>query len=445
MMRDILQKRYYKIEFTTASPLTVGGYSSIETDKDIAYNGRNVPYIPASALAGIYRSCFFKETAEEYFGKIGEGIGENQNSKITVYDANIKGDDWFVSKRDCVALDEFKTTLKGAKFDIQILEPNVRFVTYIEQDIYKDDNTLADVIAQLWENESIRIGSKTTRGMGRVKNVNIKVLDFFFDGEKSEKSVNEWIDFSLFDENDKLWLNADSWENVKQKYIGPIEEKTVTIDLSMVQTSPITIRVYTTDIKKKNEDKSRERIVRSIEDFRHISYKNHDNSLTYIIPGTSWAGAFKSNIKKFGIENATEYFGSKAGADGMGGKRSEISFSESIIEGSKDKNISRNAIDRFTGGTVENALFTEKVCYGGKTSLEITLNKNVNDDFLKAFVATVTDLHNGFMAIGGETSIGHGLFKLSGIKCGNTEIAVGGSCEDIYKNLLEALRSEIKR
>ena len=210
-MKDIVKKRYYRIEFTTASALCVGGNASSETDKDIACDSRGVPYISASALAGIYRALFPAELADKYFGKVVINTGNtatnevmNEDSKIIVYDANIKDEEWFVSKRDCVALDKFKTAIKGAKFDFQILEPGAKFVTYIEQNIYKDDVNVSDVIAEAWSNEEIKIGSKTTRGLGCVKNVEVKVMEFSFN---DSKSIDLWLDFCMFDDDDIQWKN----------------------------------------------------------------------------------------------------------------------------------------------------------------------------------------------------------------------------------------------
>ena len=85
--------------------------------------------------------------------------------------------------------------------------------------------------------------------------------------------------------------------------------------------------------------------------------------------------------------------------------------------GAESKVISRNAIDRFTGGTVDGALFTEKTWYGGTTELVISLrgDKKMTEEEKTALAATLADLHFGFLAVGGETSIGRGLFKITEI------------------------------
>lgn len=62
-------KKYYRIEFELTSPLAVGSGENNITDKDIVRDGRGIPYIPGSSLAGVYRSLFSGETQDRYFGQ----------------------------------------------------------------------------------------------------------------------------------------------------------------------------------------------------------------------------------------------------------------------------------------------------------------------------------------------------------------------------------------
>ena len=68
MEDKIISKKYFYIEFELASALTIGGKSSRLTDRDIVKNSRGEPYIPATALAGIYRSLFCEKEKGLYFG-----------------------------------------------------------------------------------------------------------------------------------------------------------------------------------------------------------------------------------------------------------------------------------------------------------------------------------------------------------------------------------------
>ena len=66
----IQKKSYYCISFRLSSPLAVGSGQNEETDKDLMRNGNNVPYLPASAIAGVARTLFDIEECRKYFGEV---------------------------------------------------------------------------------------------------------------------------------------------------------------------------------------------------------------------------------------------------------------------------------------------------------------------------------------------------------------------------------------
>ena len=143
-MKNILKKQYLKIEFTLLSPLSIGNGKNEKTDQDIVLNSRGIPYIPGSAVAGVFRDACKKvmgdEWTQRYFGSIRDNVNDNGNKEITesqfrVYDAYIQSEEYFVSRRDGVALDDYKYGIPGAKFDREILESGIFFRTFIERDI----------------------------------------------------------------------------------------------------------------------------------------------------------------------------------------------------------------------------------------------------------------------------------------------------------------------
>ena len=116
-----------RIEFEITSPLPIGSGENQVTDKDIVQDSRGVPYIPGTSLAGIYRSLFDGKTANAYFGKefTKEDI-RNTNGRVRLTESEVVTYDacmidpaslYRVTKRDMVALDEYKTAIDGAKFD----------------------------------------------------------------------------------------------------------------------------------------------------------------------------------------------------------------------------------------------------------------------------------------------------------------------------------------
>ena len=73
-MRRITKKVYYRFLFQLTSPLCLGSGDNDETDKDIIRDGRGIPYIPASSVAGVLRTLYRKNRPDneleeqKYFG-----------------------------------------------------------------------------------------------------------------------------------------------------------------------------------------------------------------------------------------------------------------------------------------------------------------------------------------------------------------------------------------
>lgn len=470
-------KKYYRITFQLASPLAVSSGEDITTDRDIVKDSRGIPYIPGSALAGVYRKLFSENTAKKYFGlELTKENNELSDSLVVVYDACIQAQqpDCIVTKRDMVALDEYKTAVKGAKFDFEVLEPFVTFVAYIEQNMENTDQQyVINEIADAWMKGRITVGAKTMRGYGHTKG--IKAESVMFDLTEPTQ-LDAWLKFDMYQEDWDLGalnnlcdgsclsslsrLPEKQADCLREKYekqeIALTQNSQRRIQLTLEQQGGISIRQYTTAVNE--------------EDYRQLtakvfSEKEKDQIEEIpVIPGTSWAGAFRAQMGRLDsgfrkdMPCAVTFFGEKKGQDTKS-SRSRIGFSESRITGGKWVTYTHNAIDRFTGGTVDGALYTEKMYYNGKTDLTITcdfskrgsciVSQEERMHFADVMAAAILDLDNGYMAVGGLTSIGRGLFHVDRIcidgkvvfdkiqKTGNKE-----NMEGIYKDLRMAIAGE---
>ena len=105
--------------------------------------------------------------------------------------------------------------------------------------------------------------------------------------------------------------------------------------------------------------------------------------------------------------------------------------------------ITRNAVDRFTGGVIENALFTEKTWYGGRTVLRLEIPRDLGEEtalsFRQALAASLTDLHMGVLAVGGLTAVGRGIFEGEKLRIDGEEVPVS---ESMYGKILEKLEGK---
>lgn len=96
------------------------------------------------------------------------------------------------------------------------------------------------------------------------------------------------------------------------------------------------------------------------------------------------------------------------------GARGKVVFSDvyKTRDRQKEKVFNHVAIDRFTGGGIDGALFQEKVVHSEGFELDIFVEQDVleKSDIKKAFELALTDLTTGLLPLGGNTMKGHGVF-----------------------------------
>lgn len=466
-------KKYYRIKFKITSPLSIGSGNEKYSDSDIAVDGRGYPYIPGTALAGVYRHLFPNDVADEFFGPelneirkkqaINEGRNVLTDSLIVVYDGVIQNPNSMVIKnRDMVALDEYKVAKKGAKFEFQILEPGAVFVTYIEQNMtHEEEAFILDEIAYAWKNKEILLGAKTGRGYGATEVV--ELMECSFDLTKRE-GRRAWLEFDMYKENE--WHTCeciDCLSDMKTKCKGETADDATVKRFQIIQTrrqkdevdillslklcGALSVRQYSTDIHGA--------------DYSQLTLSDDASNPngTPVIPGTSWAGAFRAQMEKLDPKNfgRNELLTKKIFGDAKEKKRSKkdvqngcevtdrtvqnqktrVRFSESQFEKGSGRweHYTRNAIDRFSGGTVEGALYTEHTYFDGKTDVRIVcdysqtqgkqrLDDGERESFASVLAAAILDLHEGFMSVGGLTAVGHGIFQVERAVINGQEISI---------------------
>jgi len=479
-MGKIIKKHYLKITFQLDSPLCIGSGRNDITDQDILRDARGIPYIPGSAVAGVLREAcqgiMDDKAWKYYFGYSSTNTGNKVKSdndiiesQIIFYDATLVGDNkdkdgnpkYRISQRDGVALNEYKSAKKQAKFDREILEGDCNFQTFIEiseeqsdvNEKVKADEILTN-IAKIWKETDIRFGAKTTRGFGKICNVEIIRRSFEL-VKNPDNGIEDWLDFNLFD--DESWKVGDSYEDML-KTLNEDKKWTLKdknrLSLKLRLEGGLSIRRYSTECSDEESSPDQEQLTTL------KFYKNGSEEVA-VIPGTTWAGAIGhrmeelidcSKVKKFerGKDDIQTYyyFGT---VNGKVKEKSLIYFNESKLTCGQFKKMSRNAIDRFLGSTAEGALFTEKIYIGGETTLDIGFGDPYNtavvysDDFINALAATLTDLHEGYLAVGGATSVGRGIFsilEINGVKLNEGKLE-GETNSVVFDKLYETLKALI--
>lgn len=408
-MRNI---KYYKIIFRLVSPLAVGSGEKSNTDSDVVLDSRGVPMIPATAFAGVIRHYLDLNGNNDLFGYVnGE---KSSGSRIKFYDAELISDESFTTVRDSVAL-ENKVGKKGAKFDLEAVESGVDFSALIELDDAdeNEDGMISEAISAI-DAGYLRIGSKTSRGYGQLKVVSIRKAEFILPSDREK-----WLGFDPFDSKSVYYSDYR---------LSEYSDKFVALKISLKQKGAVSIRSYT--VKNASDIESADYIQLSLKDG------------TPVIPGTSWAGAFRERFKKLSgdCELTKNVFGD-VDQKKKTQKKSSVYFGESIIKNSVMKVITRNSIDRFSSGTKDGALYTERTCYNGNCELSIFIRKDISDleKIMKLMSAVICDLDRGYLSVGGLTAVGRGMFSVEAIKVNGTDITSALKAGNISAMAQEAL------
>lgn len=414
--RKIMSRTYYTINVITSSPINISNGVSIETDADVMRNGQEELFIPGTSLAGAFRNYLGDDkTSESVFGF---SAGEKGNmSSVFISDLYFEDGSVNMSVRDRVRLTKDKNVDKGGKFDLEIIEPGAKGSFTLETvvrdnmpiSVNNPDDTVTEILLALDEGD-IRLGSVKNRGFGRVRVDSVSVISF--SGETRE----EWIKY-LNEEAEGVAeaIPFAEWKNGKNRNMFRYERYIIPLTL----TGGISIRRYSAQPNRA--------------DFEHIT----SNGVP-VIPGTSWNGAIRADARQLikdmgktaGIpENQISqiadslidiWFGKVKGKAEKDAQQSMIVVSESEINGSKSLPMTRNNINRFTAGTKDGALYTEIAYIGGTTSLEYMIPRENevpenNRTMIKALSGimrlVVRDICEGFVAVGGQVSVGRGIFN----------------------------------
>lgn len=188
MARKISSRLRISGTLQAATPLHVGGYGvDVDTDLPLARNGKNQLYIPGTSITGVLRAWCERSFTEkddkgndligEIFGpKRRPGIEGGHASFVLIEDVKIKDAGKVLTEiRDGVGIDRiYGTAADKSKFDRAILPKGTKleFEMIVEIAKNSDETKTKAVFGHLLEalqNQKIRFGASKTRGFGRVK------------------------------------------------------------------------------------------------------------------------------------------------------------------------------------------------------------------------------------------------------------------------------------
>ena len=385
-MSAILKRKVLYVRVQFVSPISVSSGEDEFTDSDLLRNFDEEIFIPGTSLAGAMRSYLEKEGNEKSL--MGYSDNDDVGKMSSLFISDLTFDEGVsLNVRDGVALDENKVAKTNSKFDMEILEARAKAHFYLELTIRKDDDEkeMESALSKVFHginNGEIRLGSKKTRGFGQFKILSISTKTY--DKDNYLKYANAYDDETWKDLVNELptWLE-------KAKY----QPNAIHIEVPLRLEGGISIRRYAA---KKGEP-----------DYEHIT----DHGVP-VIPGSSFAGAIRHRINTIFEDKKLleKMFGS---ADKENAHSSRIIINETEIKDAKPLVMTRTGISRFESSAKTGSLYKEKTYVDGNLVLKISV-KGEEKNLVGILLLAIKDLQNGFLAVGGQTAIGRGVFSANG-------------------------------
>ncbi len=179
MARKISSRLRISGTLQAETPLHVGGYGvDVDTDLPLSRNGKNQLYIPGTSITGVLRAwCERNFDKQEIDSIFGYQVGDNGHASfVLIEDAIVTLPSGLQTEiRDGVGIDRFYgTAAEGAKYDRAILPKGSTLTFEITVEIAKDSDeartkAIFGHLLEALQNQEIRFGASKTRGLGRVK------------------------------------------------------------------------------------------------------------------------------------------------------------------------------------------------------------------------------------------------------------------------------------
>ena len=415
---DLIEK--YRVTAELTQPLHVGSADN-SRQQILVHPNDGEPFVQASGIAGVFRDAY-----EQFFGDA-EGLFGSIVSDEKCYRKIIFTDGWFkkgskrMELRPSVRLDPVSGTASasdikgtsysaGHKFEIEYMGAGavIQFDIYIygtAQSVNEDSDRICQIFAAISDGE-IRFGGKKSSGNGGMKLTEVKFQRYDMKTVQGRKAwmaeaVTEPADIKELKDLVHPGKHLTAYTvRVRGKTEGPLLVKSIAVN----------------EVGKGAPD--------------YVNIRNAAGD--YIIPGSSIKGAVRNRMQYIadylsanrddvsdGIMEAA--FG-RDGSRRDTGTAGNIYFNDAVV-GSRITNdtmapIHRIHIDKFTGGVINGALFSEKPV-AGKINIEISVSGRKGqqdaDRTCGLLLLALRDLAAGRFNLGSGFSVGKGFITVQSL------------------------------
>lgn len=475
-MPEYTHRAVARVSLQTEAPLSIAtGLQDGLFDTALARDANDLPLIPGTSVAGVLRhlyrhvwenlgpeqqqSCL---APEQLFGFTGKNHDEGQASRLElsfgyVHDStnrSVEGvclhrdDDpllkWLAQTqpvtREGVAINARGAAVDQAKFDRAVAPKGIRFSLQLAMwngDSAVENNSF-DLLLALFQDPRFRLGGKTRSGFGQVSVVSMSTRNFnlaYSQGGTDDYSAYAALPAQL---SDHAGLNAFTVE--------PPETDLVALKLVLEPDSFWRMGAGNDDLKRGERPADIRSWLEPV-----VGYVNGSAKVKGPVPVLAASGLkgaiahrvvyhYNCIVGNFArsAEDIAAFSGSQnpaikglfgyaneSVANQQQGQAGHLWFSDTYVMNVEPETMvgrqMHNKIDRFTGGTINGALYEEELLYKTQElTTTIVINKAAieGDNLLLALQCALNDLVQGRLSLGGGASKGHGYFhgRVEGIE-----------------------------
>lgn len=393
--------KFYRISGKVLFPEGLSAGEGREANvTDLARDGMGRFLLRGTSIAGTIRSALMdwgvpEESISFWFGDKKEIKNDIKASQIMVSDMLLETKNQSAEIRTHNKIDRNTGTVSDAAlFDVELLPPGTKGQLLIY--IMPRDNQPADNILQALQNafaNSLLVGGSKNRGVGRMDASAIECLAFDCD---TLEGYSLWQDVRYADRAG-LSIDMSGCEKIAFESKESIYSETFDVDLKIPEGEDIAIG-YGKDVEG---------------NLCAQQYVYDANGSKYWrIPGSTMRGVIRAWMTRLAIldgmgsENAEKFIQGLFGSLEQCGR---IHFTDAFChaeDGIYEQRRSHVAIDRFSGGVVPKALFSNKVLVGpGLFKMKITI-KTPKAKELEWLKKSLLALHLGVISVGSSKASG---------------------------------------
>jgi len=415
------------ITIETETPLKVGSNASdFLQDSPVQKDWNGLPMILGTSIAGVLR--------KDFKGDVKDIFGEDNGSKVIISNALLLNEEDKVYEkllleekrtaflklfdtlpiREHTAISDKGVAKEHSKFDEEVLYKGTRFKFSIE--IIEDEKKSFEEVLSLLSSPSFRIGGGSTKGFGKLNIKKIETKSFNMDSyENYSSSLNHslgrdaldlqiggaeaplpnHVRYTLEITPDDFFMFGSGFGDSDADQT-PVYERTIKYDKQNSGLKDKQILIPASSIKGALSHRTafhyNKDIGATIESKKAKIYEDNDA-----------VKAIFGHKKELAEDKKTEL-----------GQKGKILISDCFEKERKNstKTFDHVAIDRFTGGVMNSALFNEKtIAQKDKWEIEILVEKDIEEKYIEAFESSLNDICSGLLALGGATTKGHGVFS----------------------------------